>query len=158
MPFHNGFSNTGEHMAVKTESKSINDREFYVTQWSAEKALLNKFKLIKMFGSSLSILASSFDQKTKINEVDVEAIGKAIHELFQNTEPTELLSVMKSCIVGVSEEGKRITEATFNQSFSADDLMTIYQLFIFVLQVNYSNFLKGQLGEKINQLTQGNQQ
>lgn len=144
-------------MAVKTESIIIDEREFHVTQWSAEKALLNKFKLLKMFGSSLSMLASGLDQKQKASEIEVKAIGEAIHELFQNTEPTELTATMKQCIVGVAEDGKRITESSFNQSFGADDLMVIYRLFLFVLQVNYSNFLKGQLGEKLNQLTQVNQ-
>ncbi len=129
-------------MACKTETKQIDDHEYSVTQWPAEKSITMKFRLVKVFGASLTMLASE-------NKNEVENFSLAIQTLFSNTEPEELFNILKSCIVGTACDGRKITETSFNELFSGDDLMEVYQVFIFVLQVNYSNLFKGQLADRL---------
>lgn len=129
-------------MACNTETKQINDKEYSVTQWPAEKSILMKFKLAKVFGASLTLLVNE-------EKGDVENFSSAISSLFSNTEPEELVSILKSCVVGVACDGRKITDTSFNELFSGDNLMEVYQVFLFVLQVNYSNLFKGQLVDRL---------
>lgn len=127
-------------MVCKTETKQIEDKEYTVIQWPAEKAILMKLKLIKILGPALSSLVSNKD-----NEID---ISNTLSILFENSSPEELMSLIKECLTtGLAIEGKRVTENSFNEVFDTDDIILIYRLFVFVLEVNYSNFFKGQWGE-----------
>lgn len=130
-------------MTCKTETKTIGEREFSVTQWSAEKALLMKLKLLKVIGPSVASLASNSDGN------EVEAFAKGLEKLFQNSEPEQILDLIKQCLVGVAIDGTRLTESRINENFDADSLMDMYQVFLFVLKTNYGNFMKGQLAQKL---------
>tara|TARA_R110000851_G_scaffold96792_2_gene209937 strand:+ start:20945 stop:21361 length:417 start_codon:yes stop_codon:yes gene_type:complete len=129
-------------MACRTENKEIGDHEYSVVQWSADKAMLMKFKLIKIFGPSLAMLA------TEDGGSDSESLSKGLHKLFENNSPEDIVATMKECVLGVAMDGKRLTPSSYAESFSADDIMDIYQIFIFVIKVNYGNLLKGQLAER----------
>lgn len=140
-------------MACKTETKQIGDHEYSVTQWPAEKSMLMKFRLAKAFGASLAAImgnASQTPSKGKKNndQEDAMALSEGLSTLFQNNSPEELVALMKNCVIGVACDGKRITETSFNELFSGDDLMEVYKVFIFVLQVNYANLFKGQLADR----------
>ena len=140
-------------MACKTESKQIGDHEYSVTQWPAEKSMLMKFRLAKAFGASLATIMGTTSQtpskgKKNTDQEDAKALSEGLSTLFQNNSPEELVALMKNCVVGVACDGKRITDTTFNELFSGDDLMEVYKVFIFVLQVNYSNLFKGQLADR----------
>lgn len=137
-------------MACKTETKEIDGVEYSVTQWPAETALLNKMKLIKIFGASLGLLISGLDmaKDAEIDLSDVDFSG-AIAKIFESTDPEELVSILKSCIVGVACNDKRITNSSFTELFSGDSLSSVYKIFIFVIQVNYSNLLPSQLIAKM---------
>lgn len=137
-------------MACKTENKQIGEHEYSVTQWPAEKAMLMKFRLTKAFGASITALVSSLPTgKDKTDEAEAKAVSNGIKTLFESSSPEELVSLIKSSVVGVARDGTRITEGSFNEYFSGDDLTEVYKVFIFVLQVNYSNLFKGQLVEGI---------
>ena len=133
-------------MACRTESKTIGEQEYSVTQWPAEKALLMKFRLVKAFGAPLAVLMGKGDES---EEDETQALSKGLAMMFQNNSPEELVALMKACVVGVALDGKRVTESSFNELFSGDDLSNIYKVFIFVLQVNYSNLFKGQSAERL---------
>lgn len=111
-----------------------------------------KLKLVKAFGVSLSKLVASTSNQTKgkkKEEQEVAALSDALAALFESNSPEELMELMRSCIEGVACEGKRITKTSIDEVFSADDLIEMYKVFIFVIQVNYGNFLKGQLVENL---------
>lgn len=127
-------------MSCKTETKTINEHEYSATQWPAEKAMIIKFKLIKAFGASLSIIADTDNS---------DGISNGLNALFNSNSPEEIVALMKSCVVGVARDGKVITETSFDEFFSGDDLMDVYKVFVFVVGVNYANFLKGQWQEKL---------
>ena len=133
-------------MVCRTETKDINDREYSVTQWPADKSMLMKFKLAKIFGTSIvklvDAISESENPKNQTNEI--KAIGESLSLLFKDNEPEEIVNFIKSCIIGVACEGKRITETRYPELYSGDNLMEIYKVFLFVVQVNYSNLFKGQ--------------
>jgi hypothetical protein len=131
-------------MACRTETKEIGDSEYSVTQWSAEKSMLMKFKLGKTFGTSIAALMRSSNDK---KDSEAKAFSEIISVFFDNNSPEELVALMKACVLGTACNGKRITDTSFNELFSGDDLVEVYKVFIFVLQVNYSNLFKGQLAE-----------
>lgn len=139
-------------MACSTETKQIGDHEFSVTQWPADKAILMKMKLAKTFGASIGKIASMALQSTKGKTSDAEeaeALSEGISMLFQSNTPEEIMQLIKGCVIGVAMDGTKITETTFNQIFSGDNLMDVYKVFIFVVKVNYGNLLKGQKAEAL---------
>lgn len=139
-------------MACKTESKQIGDHEYSVTQWPADKSMLMKFRLAKAFGASLATLMGNSPQATKDKKVTEQdealALSEGLSTLFQTNSPEELVALMKNCVIGTACDGKRITETSFNELFSGDELLEVYKVFVFVLQVNYSNLFKGQLADR----------
>jgi len=146
-------------MGCKTETKYIGEREFNVTQWSAEKAFLNQIKLAKIFAGSISTIAGALASLEKEESSDSDkiekganAFGKGLEQLFLSSNPEEIVAFMKECIIGVACDGTKITNGTFDSTFDADSLSEIYQVFFFVLKVNYSNFIPGQLVDKVQHL------
>jgi hypothetical protein len=135
-------------MACKTESKTIGDTEFSVTQWPAEKSMLMKMRLAKAVGPALAKLAAFDDKKTNKNQ-QLTGASDAISILFKDNSPEEVTKLIKDCVVGVSRNGEIVTESGFNQHFSGDSLSDVYKVFFFVISVNYRNFIKGQYIDKM---------
>ena len=136
-------------MGCRTESKMIGEREYSVTQWPATRSMLFKMKLIKTFGATLAIIVGqSSDSKNKPND-DAKALSKGLSVLFETNSPEDVVTLMKDSIIGVACNGTKITSSSFDELFSGDDLLEVYKVFIFILQVNYSNLMKGQLGDRL---------
>lgn len=127
-------------MACKTESKQIGDHTYSVTQWPPEKALPMKFRVGKVLGSSLALLA----QLKKEGADAPKIVAEAINALFQNGSPDELAALIKEVVVGVACDGKAVTSTSYTELFAGDNLYEVYKVFIFVLQVNYAGFMNGQ--------------
>lgn len=139
-------------MSCKTETTQIGDHEYSVTQWPADKSILMKMKLAKTFGASIGLIASVALESTKkkISEAEeAKALSEGIATLFESNSPEEVTNLIKSCVIGVAVDGTKITETTFNQIFSGDDIMDVYKVFMFVIKVNYGNLLKGQKAEAL---------
>jgi len=139
-------------MSCKTETKQIGDHEFSVTQWPADKAILMKMKLGKAFGASIGKIAAIALESTKKQTTDseqAEALSEGITMLFESNSPEDITKLIKDSVIGVAVDGTKITETTFNQIFSGDDLMDVYKVFIFVIKVNYGNLFKGQKAEAL---------
>lgn len=133
-------------MSCKTETKMIGDKEVSATQWPVEKSMLMKLKLVKAIGPSLTKLVSiSFDKDSSLS---AEILSDGLSILFEQNSPEDLFALIKSCLIGVAINGRRVTENSINEQFSPDDMMDMYRIFLFVLQVNYQNFFKGQLVEE----------
>lgn len=130
-------------MSCETKTDTIGEHEYSVRQWSAEKALKMKFRIVKVVGSALATLSAGDPDK------DFEGtLGKAIEDVFKNNDPDEIVALLKDSIIGVARDGTKITESSFNEHFSGDDLQDVYRVFVFVLRVNFGNFLKGQRAEE----------
>lgn len=136
-------------MACKTESKQIGDNEFSVTQWPVDRALITKIKLVKIFGAAFASMANSEDTKSKSKSGEGKAFSEGLSILFSSSNPEEIATIIKQSVLGVACNGNRITETTYNELFSGDNMMDLYKVFLFVLQVNYSNLFKGQLADRL---------
>lgn len=139
-------------MACRTETKQIGEHEYSVTQWAATRSMLIKFKLAKIFGATLAIIASQSDtskNKKKAAENDARSLAEGLSTLFQDNSPEEIVALLKECIIGVGCDNEKITASSFEQLFSGDDLLEAYKVFLFVLQVNYANLMKGQLADRL---------
>ena len=132
-------------MSTKIESKTINEREYTVTQWPAEKALLMKFKLTKVIGAPLALLIAASDT----GDADADTIANSLNALFKNSTPEELTALIKECIVGIMCDKERITSSTFSSLFVGENLLDVYQVLFFIVQVNYGGLFKGQLVENL---------
>ena len=126
-------------MACKTETFVADGVEYSVTQWPAEKAMLMQLKIMKVIGPVFATLAAEQD--------DVgDTIAAAINSLFSSSSPDEILSIIKESIIGnVAADGRRINATDFTERFSGDSLLNVYLVFAFVVRVNYSAFIRGQL-------------
>ena len=134
------------NMSCNTETRTIGSEEYSVTQWPAEKALLMKFRLVKIFGSSIAKVGSAITS----GKDEIGSLSEAINDIFLTTKPEDLVELLKDCIIlNVAVNGKKITQTEFTEMFSGDDLGKVYSIFFFVLQVNYKNFLKGPLASKL---------
>jgi hypothetical protein len=133
-------------MPCKTETKNIEGHDYSVTQWPAHTAMINKFKLIKMFGPAFlkfaPLMGSTID--TDSDEA-MRAMSSSLNLLFENGSPEEIASLIESCIIGASRDGLRIDSSGYMQHFSGDGLSSIYKVFMFVVQVNYSDLMPGSL-------------
>lgn len=138
-------------MACKTESKQIGDNEFSVTQWPVDRALITKIKLVKIFGAAFASMATSAEEKpsSKAKASEGKIFSEGLSILFSSSNPEEIAGIIKQSVIGVACNGTRITESTYNELFSGDNMMDLYKVFLFVLQVNYSNLFKGQLADRL---------
>lgn len=147
-------------MSCNTESTQIGDREYSATQWPAEKSLLMKFKLVKMFAAPLTLLIDGInldsDPKAEAKEDEAGAISKSLVLMFENSDPEDVVAIIKDVVIGTAVGDTKITHAKFNSLFSGDDLLEAYKVFIFVLKVNYSNLFKGQLAGNLLAKVTGN--
>lgn len=132
-------------MACKEETRTIGDNSYYCRQWDAEKALLMKLKLGKMFGAAFSTLAVAIT-----NGVDKDVVV-AINAAFNDKEPEEILALLKEVVESATCNKERITLKNFNEIFS-DNLLEFYKVFAFVLEVNYKNFLGGKLPDILSKM------
>jgi len=132
-------------MACETKTTTISDVEYSCTQWPPETAMLIKFRLVKAFGTAVTMLVSD---KQSDGGDEIAAIGDALSAVFNNVSPEELVSLMKDCVIGASRNGEKISDSGFTQHFSGDSLADAYRLFLFVVKANYSGLMSGQLAQR----------
>jgi hypothetical protein len=127
-------------MACREETTVLNGAEYYCRQWPAEKAILTKFKMAKMFGPAIASLIPALESE------DLGCISDAVQKLFEAAEPQKLLDFMQDVVFTSTRDGQRLDKKGFNDIYS-DNLMEFYQAFFFVLKVNYASFFGGKLGQ-----------
>jgi len=130
-------------MSCKEETRAIGEHNVYCRQWSAEKAIVTKFKIAKIFGASFASLATALTSKNAESEV-----GNAISTLFDKNDPKQIYKFIRTIVESATIDSERITDKNFDELFR-DDLGLFYKIFGFVLEVNYSDFFGGKLGKSI---------
>tara|TARA_R110000851_G_scaffold131987_1_gene266208 strand:+ start:1226 stop:1684 length:459 start_codon:yes stop_codon:yes gene_type:complete len=130
-------------MPAKIENREINGHTYTVTQLPPSKALPLKFKIVGALGESVIELAAAYQSNKDKEQAQLEAFGKALEKLFDKVTPDQLMELIRSTLNGVRRGEKDfINNSTFD-SFFIDDLSEIYLVFLFVLQVNFGDFIKG---------------
>jgi len=130
-------------MACKTENKTIGEHDYSVTQWPATKALLMKARLAKTFGTSIALIGAAVTGKDRDDAKDAKALAEGLESLFSNS-PEALVGLVKDTVIGVGCGDAIITDSSFEELFSGDNLLDVYKVFLFVLKVNYGNLIRGQ--------------
>lgn len=130
-------------MPIKIEDKMIGARKFTTHQLPPTKAAPLMFKAINALGGSVKEISAIFSKKSRTDEDEIEALMKAINVLFVKVTPEELTAIIKSAIVEHTYcDGTKITDAIFDSVF-AENIMEMFQVFAFVMQVNFSDFIQG---------------
>ena len=143
-------------MACKQDSKAIGEHEYFVRQLPAKDALVLQVKLINMLGSGASEMAAGLKPDTDETEV-MRAIIGALYQVTAGKNPDEFMRDIVDIVCLANCDGKRITAGGSNsdKTYSFNDLFNghlteIFEVLAFVIQVNFSDFIKGllELGAK----------
>lgn len=114
-------------MTCKTETREIRGKPVFVRQWPANKAMAMQIELLRVMGDDCIAFVMG-DWKFE-----------NLLYVLQNVEKAVFLSLVKECISSARIGGVEINEANFDVEFSGD-LMNIYSVFSFVLEVNFKDF------------------
>src|SRR5271169_916440 len=148
---------------IETKERKIGDCVYSVTQLPARRALRLKTRLIKIFGPSLTQLlltatepqeklfeemndkeklhfhSTSSVDKINIQEIRKSSVVKGIQLLSESIEEKVFEDLVMELFQGVRKDGVEIQSGTFDMTF-AGKLMEMYQVIMFILEVNYSDF------------------
>ena len=145
-------------MSCNIEKKNILGKEYSCQQWSAVVGLKMQAKLIEYgagtFFQFIASLKSDFKDAIKndanvediTDYMDAEKIVKAVDTLFSSHNSEEIVQFIIDFILEAELEiGKEKFQYNhIDENFSGDNLIGIYQLFLFVVSTNYKNLFKGQ--------------
>ena len=114
-------------MACKSETREIRGRSVFVRQWPANKAMSMQIDLLTIMGDDcLPFVMGDWN------------FGNLIY-ILQRVEKPVFIALVKECIGSAGVDGATINDTNFDVEFSGD-LMGIYSLFSFVLEVNFKDF------------------
>lgn len=114
-------------MACKSEVREIRGKPVFVRQWPANKAMSMQIELLTVMGDDcLPFVLGDWN------------FGNLIY-ILQRVEKPVFIALAKECISSARIDGVEINETNFDVEFSGD-LMNIYSIFSFVLEVNFKDF------------------
>jgi len=144
-------------MAIETRNKTIDGHQVMVTQYPGTTSLTNKVRILKLLGPGVGETLSKVSPEeatagvasSKL-EIFIQVLGNVCGTLDPDkfTEfVLELLIGTRIKVGGTSGDYQEITREIFDLEF-AGQLLLMYKILFFVLEVNYGNFFgKGGLGE-----------
>lgn len=155
-------------MARDTKHKEIDGIAISVTQWPARKAFKYKRKLGKIFAPAIGELGAAINPddikklkkgKPKKDDVsflekdfDFSKVGNAFTMLFDSITEDEIDTIFVWMFSGVRIKDKELTLDEIDVTF-AGEMMTIYKVFGFVLEVNFGSFLgKSGIGKLLSRI------
>lgn len=122
-------------MACKQETKEIRGRQVFVRQMSATVSLEMQSRMLATLGDyCLSFVMGDWNFQGLMFVLE-----KANTKMFEG--------FVKSCCYHARVDGKEINSSNFDTEFSGD-IFFIYEVFSFVLQVNFKDFFVEGLAEK----------
>lgn len=136
-------------MALKTKTKEIDGKAYFVTQLPPLKAIRLFTKVAKALGPALKGLGKTDIQgiaKTVRSKEDVnlESSMEMLAGLTEGLDEDRVDDLIQSCVFNsdyVKQDGKMIT----NDLAQFDSPLTILKVVVLVLEVNFKDFL-GSLG------------
>jgi hypothetical protein len=122
-------------MACKQETREIRGKQVYCKQWNASASLEMQSRMLATLGDyCLSFVMGDWDFQGLMFVLE-----KANTKMFEG--------FVRQCCIGVRVDNKEITSTNFDVEFSGD-IFFIYEVFSFVLQVNFKDFFVEGLTEK----------
>lgn len=129
-------------MARKVKNRIINDVEYSVTQMDAVDAFKNQCYIAKI----LTPLLSNAGNLT-LNDALSKVLPTIIDKVAEDDK-------FHSFFIGMCEQALNSTKdsrVSFNRDFE-DNLKSAYQVFLFVLEVNYADFIKDVFGVDLSKI------
>ena len=124
-------------MSVETKDKVIDGKKITVTQFPGRKALFYKVKLIKLFGSSIGAMLAQAKGLTA--QIDMSVFAAAMDKLATTIDEGEFTRFVLELLQLTRVDNVPITEASFDMEF-AGNLLFMYKILWFTLEVNYGSF------------------
>jgi hypothetical protein len=114
-------------MACKTETRDIRGKTVFVRQWPANKAMNMQIELLTVLGDDcLAFVMGDWN------------FGNLMY-ILQRVEKSVFIPLIKECVAAARINGAEVSDSNFDVEFSGD-LMGIYSIFSFVLEVNFKDF------------------
>jgi hypothetical protein len=127
---------------IDTKEKTIDGRNVMVVQFPGRRALFFKTRLLKLIGPAI---AQMFTGKNPLEtEVDFSVVSKALDKLSERLNEDEFVKFVLDLLQCTRLDGKEISGAVFDEEF-AGNLLLMYKVLWFTLEVNYGSFF-GQSG------------
>lgn len=123
---------------IETREKNIDGSTYSVTQLPARRALRLKTKLIKLFGAVLAQMYLKPSEKTSEEQTKQDFV-RAMEILSSNIDEGTFENLIMEILIGVRKNGMELNEKTIDLEF-AGDMVGIYKVVWFVLEVNFANF------------------
>jgi len=125
---------------IETKEKEIDGATYAVTQMTARKALRMKAKLMRIFGPSLAQLFLPSNDKAMDGMAfsKGEAV-KSLQALAMQLDDDTFEKLIMEVLVGVRKNGMELNEQIIDLEF-AGDLLSLFKVVWFVLEVNYASF------------------
>jgi len=123
-------------MACKQETREFNGRQVFVRQWPATKAMEMQIILMNTLGD----YATPF--------VDGTYTFKDVSFVLANCNLPQFASLVRESCFAARIDGKEINSSTLDVELSGD-LYTMYQVFAFVMEVNFKDFFA--LGQQLKE-------
>ncbi len=113
-------------MAITTKTRNIDGHIYQVTTFTGTKALTIGLKLAKMLGESIG------------NVQNAPSIEPTIADFLKKIDPVEIVSFIRDELLeGVLRDNREID---FDMDFVGDELMSLWKVISFVIEVNYGRF------------------
>lgn len=132
-------------MPCRSEIREIHERSYTVTQMPPTVSIPIQMKLVQMASSVAGpMLQDSLTGGS--DSAGIDAIGKAFgavgEAISKHMPPDEFLAFAKKLTASdyVRAEGGPID---FESEFCGDDMVRLYPLLAFILEVNYAQFFRG---------------
>ena len=129
---------------IDTKEKIIDEHNVMVTQFPGRRALFFKTRLIKLVGPSVAQL---FTGKSLDINMDFSIVAKALDKLAENLKEDEYVKFVLDLLQCTRLDEKEINDSTFDNEF-AGNLLLMYKVLWFTLEVNYGSFFgQGGIGK-----------
>lgn len=128
---------------IETKEKVIDNHSVMVTQFPGRRALFFKTRLLKLAGPALAQMFTS-EELSLDAKFDHTVIAKIIDKLAESLDENEFVRFVIDLLQCTRVDGKEITESEFDMLF-AGNLLLMYKILWFTLEVNYGSFF-GQSG------------
>jgi len=126
---------------IKTEDKTIDSKKITVTSFPGRKSLNLKNRIIVLLGESFAQLIGQVKsiKTTKLKDMDVSILVPVIERFTQKLDPDTFTDFTLELLSMSRVDGKEITIEFFDNEFSGN-LLFMYKILAFVLEVNYGDF------------------
>lgn len=133
---------------MRDKTKKIEDFTVTVKPWGFLTLMERKrvaLTFITKFAPDLALLFEIFKGKEKgleaVTQKDTEMLLLGIEELFKALSSKDLQSVIESLMEKVSIDNKDMAKSDNVDEFFAAQSMLFYKVVLFVLEVNFGDFL-----------------